>query len=130
MPVERRSDVPVMIAATIDCADLESMTAFWGELLGVEFQVVEHFGFLGHAPDRKVTIWLQQVPEPRVGKNRVHLDFAVADLEAALDRVRRLGGSVGERQEWQGHTWAICADPEGNVFDIMQAQAASADHGG
>lgn len=122
MTDDQRPDVPVMIAATIDCTDLETMTAFWGQLLDVEFQVVEHFGFLAHAPDRKVTIWLQHVPEPKQGKNRVHLDFAVPDLDAALDRIRRLGGTVGERQEWQGHRWNICADPEGNVFDVMQAR--------
>ncbi len=125
MTDDRRHDVPVMIATTIDCADLEVMTSFWGTLLDVQFQTVEHFGFLAHAPDRKVTIWLQRVPEPKVGKNRVHLDFAVEDLDACLGRVRDLGGSVGERQEWQGHVWNICADPEGNVFDVMQARPAA-----
>lgn len=118
-----RPDVPRLIAATIDCSDLEGMTRFWGELLQVDYQVVEHFGFLAHAPDRKVTMWLQEVPEERAGKNRVHLDFAAVDLGAALERVRTLGGTVGERQEWQGHVWHICRDPEGNVFDVMQASS-------
>ena len=121
MPSHDATTVPKLIAATIDCNDLERMTAFWGELLDVPFQVVDHFGFLGHPEDRKVTLWLQRVPEGRVGKNRLHLDFAAGDLDAALARVRALGGEVGERQEWQGHTWNVCADPEGNVFDIMQA---------
>jgi predicted enzyme related to lactoylglutathione lyase len=116
------SSVPFMIASTIDCNDLEGMTAFWGGLLGVETQIVDHFGFLAHAPDRKVTIWLQKVDEPRTGKNRVHLDFAVLDLDAALERVIELGGTVGEAQTWQTFSWRTCADPEGNVFDIMQAQ--------
>jgi len=111
-----------MIAATIDCADLEGMTRFWGQLLDVEFNTVEHFGFLAHAPDRKVTIWLQQVPEERAGKNRVHLDFVVDDLDAALERVRSFGGGVQERHQWQDFVWNTCTDPEGNVFDIMQAQ--------
>ena len=123
MTQDQPAAVPTMIATTIDCADLEGMTRFWGGMLGVETQVVEHFGFLAHAPDRKVTIWLQHVPEPKVGKNRVHLDFVVADLNAALERVVELGGAVGDRQTWQGHEWNICEDPEGNVFDIMQAQA-------
>ncbi len=115
-------DVPRMIAVTIDCRDLESMTRFWGQLLGVEFTTVEHFGFLGHAPDRKVTIWLQKVPEDRAGKNRIHLDFVVDDLDATLERVRSLGGDVHGQNTWQGFLWTTCTDPEGNVFDIMQAQ--------
>ncbi len=121
---DRPADVPLLIAATIDCTDLERMTRFWGELLDVEFQVVDHFGFLAHAPDRKVTLWIQRVPEAKAGKNRVHLDLVVENLDAALERVRLLGGSVGDRQTWQGHIWNVCADPEGNVFDIMQAQGA------
>ena len=119
---DRAPDVPLMIAATIDCSDVQTMTRFWGELLDVEFQVMEHFGFLAHAPDRKVTLWLQEVPEPKQGKNRVHIDLVVADLDAALARILDLGGGVGDRQTWQGHVWNICTDPEGNVFDVMQAQ--------
>ena len=123
MPTERPADVPVLIASTIDCNDLEGMTAFWGDLLGVETVIHDHFGFLSHAPGRKVTLWLQRVEEPRVGKNRVHLDLAVRDLDAACVRVVDLGGGTGETQEWGGFVWRTCTDPEGNVFDIMQAPA-------
>ena len=125
MATDRPNDVPVLIAATIDCADLDGMTRFWGELLGVDHQGVELFGFLGHAEDRKVTLWLQKVPEEKAGKNRLHLDFVVPDLEAAVERVEALGGKGGERHEWQGFVWRTCMDPEGNVFDIMQAQQES-----
>lgn len=121
MPDERPADVPLLIASTIDCNDLEGMTAFWGGLLEVETAIHDHFGFLSHASGRKVTLWLQRVEEPRVGKNRVHLDFAVRDLDAACERVERLGGRAGETQEWGGFVWRTCTDPEGNVFDIMQA---------
>ena len=113
---------PKLIASTIDCNDLEGMTAFWGALLGVETAVHEHFGFLAHGEDRKVTVWLQKVDEPKVGKNRVHLDLVVGDLDATLDKERQLGGTVLDRHEWSGFLWQTCADPEGNVFDIMQAQ--------
>jgi len=113
--------VPSLIASTIDCSDLAAMTRFWGELLDVPFQIVDHFGFLAHADDRKVTLWLQQVPEAKAGKNRVHLDFVVGDLDAALERVAALGGTIGIRHTWQGHVWNTCMDPEGNVFDIMAA---------
>ena len=115
--------IPKLIAATIDCNDLETMTRFWAELLGVEHAIHDHFGFLAHAPDRKVTIWLQKVPETRAGKTRVHLDFVVDDLDATMARIEQLGGGTGERQEWRGFVWRTCTDPEGNVFDVMQSQS-------
>ena len=124
MTEEQPNAVPTLIAATIDCADLEGMAQFWAELLGVEFTIQDQFGFLAHPSDRKVTVWLQKVSEEKAGKNRVHLDFVVADLGAAVERVVSLGGTVGDAHGWQGFEWRTCADPEGNLFDIMQAQSA------
>jgi predicted enzyme related to lactoylglutathione lyase len=118
---------PLMIAATIDCNDLELMTAFWAELLGVESQIHDQFGFLGHSPDRKVTIWLQKVPEEKAGKNRVHLDFVAQDLGATVEQIVALGGAAGDMSDWQGFVWRTCTDPEGNVFDVMQAQQPAGD---
>lgn len=117
-----RDSAPRLIATTIDCNDLQTMTRFWAELLGVASQIHEPFGFLAHPEDRRVTLWLQRVPEPRVGKNRVHLDFVSQDLAATLARVEELGGAVGDEHGWEGFTWRTCTDPEGNVFDVMQAQ--------
>jgi predicted enzyme related to lactoylglutathione lyase len=111
-----------MIAVTIDCHDVSRLLEFWSELLGIENQGrQEHFGFLGHAPGGNVAIWLQEVPETKTVKNRVHLDLAVPDLEAAEERIVALGGSLGARQQWQGYEWRTCLDPEGNEFDVMRA---------
>ncbi len=35
-PPPRPADVPLMIAVTIDCNDLEAQTRFWSEMLQVE----------------------------------------------------------------------------------------------
>ena len=119
---------PLMIAATIDVSDLEKSAAFWSELLGVEvLGIIDPFAFLGAAADRKVAIWLQKVPEAKDGKNRCHLDFVASDLGAAEQRVVALGGSLGERYSWQDFNWRTCLDPDGNEFDIMQAQNVAAD---
>ena len=42
--------------------------------------------------------------------------FAAADLPAALDRVRELGGSVIH----PGERWAVCRDSEGSAFALEQ----------
>jgi predicted enzyme related to lactoylglutathione lyase len=46
--------------------------------------------------------------------------FAVADLPAALERVRELGGSVVH----PGAAWAVCRDSEGTPFGLAAATAA------
>ena len=113
---------PALLATTIDCVDLDGMTRFWSMLLDVEAEIHEPFGFLRPSEGRKATIWLQRVPEERVGKNRLHLDFVVRDLGGACQRVVDLGGSLGSESSWESFHWRTCLDPEGNEFDIMQAQ--------
>ena len=61
---------PKFLASTIDCVDLEAMTEFWSSLLDVEYEIHEPFGFLAPSEGRRVTLWIQRVPEARVGKNR------------------------------------------------------------
>ncbi len=122
MPTFQADDIPLMVAVTIDCNDLDGMADFWSRLLGVEITAKQdQFAFLGYPPDRKVTVWLQQVPEPPSGKTRIHLDLAVPDLEAAERRIEELGGRLLDRQGWEGFVWRMCEDLEGNVFDVMQA---------
>ena len=114
-------DIPLMVAVTIDCNDLDLMADFWARLLGVDVTAKQDgFAFLAHAPDRKVTVWLQQVEERPAGKTRVHLDLAVPDLEATEQRIVELGGGLLERHSWEGFEWRMCTDPEGNVFDVMR----------
>jgi predicted enzyme related to lactoylglutathione lyase len=45
--------------------------------------------------------------------------FSVADLPAALDRVREHGGSVIH----PGERWAVCRDSEGSPFALEQVAA-------
>lgn len=113
-----------MVATTIDCNDLENMTTFWASLLDVEVRAIEdEFGFLSRPEGTGIAIWLQKVPEPSVGKTRVHLDLSAHDLDATVALIEQLGGSAGALHEWHGYVWRQCFDPEGNVFDVMQAPA-------
>lgn len=46
--------------------------------------------------------------------------FAVADVSAALERVRALGGEVVH----PGEAWAVCRDSEGTPFGLARATSA------
>lgn len=51
------------------------------------------------------------VPEPKVVKNRVHLDIEAASLTDVVDR----GATVLAQRS----RWTVCADPEGNEFCVF-----------
>jgi catechol 2,3-dioxygenase-like lactoylglutathione lyase family enzyme len=106
---------------TLDCSDLELATAFWTWLLGVEVSV-ENGNFRVLAPDNgPPLLCLQQVDEPRSGKNRMHLDLiAQDDLDRVSDDVLRHGGThVSGPYEQPGGRWRVMADPEGNEFCLV-----------
>ncbi|HEY5650005.1 MAG TPA: VOC family protein [Acidimicrobiia bacterium] len=119
-----RPGAPRLIAVTIDCTDLEAMLAFWSGLLGGETQLEEPFGFIQSPGGRGAAVWLQRVPESHSGKNRLHVDLVSDDLATTEKLIEELGGSLDGIHEWHGFRWRTCRDPEGNVFDVMQGQAA------
>ena len=79
----------------IDVGDLERAVEFWALLTGYEFG--PSFTPQCRAtvmPESGIRLVLQQVPETKVVKNRVHLDIEVPDLEQALTQVETLGGRL------------------------------------
>ena len=112
---------------TIDCADPERLAAWWGELLGLTIgrrggPYVELERPRAGVP--KPTLVFQRVPEPKVGKARIHLDIVVADLEAATRRAVALGASIAEDLASED-SWLVMRDPEGNEFCLIPTPAGA-----
>jgi predicted enzyme related to lactoylglutathione lyase len=111
-----------LLYVTIDATDAPRAAAFWSALLGTEIDADFDDGrFLFLKPKEGLPVLcIQRVPEPKGGKNRVHLDLAVDDLEAATARVEELGGrwTDGRDRELDPFRWRTMADPDGNEFDI------------
>lgn len=63
------------------------------------------------SPDGSLVFFLQQVPEPKTVKNRMHVDVRLRD-EAHLEELLRLGATVVSAHDG----WQVLADPEGNEF--------------
>ncbi|MEU2868828.1 VOC family protein [Streptomyces olivoreticuli] len=63
----------------------------------------------------------QAVPEPKQGKNRLHIDlhFGPEHREAEVKRLERLGATVVRVVEERGGTHVTMADPEGNEFCVQ-----------
>jgi len=68
-----------------------------------------------------VGIALQRVPEPKRGKNRVHLDIEVDDLDAVTEHIEALGGRRASPEDVSehGYNWRVMTDPEGNEFCLI-----------
>lgn len=66
-------------------------------------------------------ILFQEVPEPKVVKNRLHLDLHAAEegREALVERVEALGAvRVTEVDQGPAGRWWVMRDPEGNEFCV------------
>ena len=105
----------------IDAADAASIADFWSRLLDRPLVdgANQYFALVPPAPDGSVpALMFLAVPEPRSGKNRLHLDLVSPEQPAEVERaVALVATRIGDFAE-SGTRWTTLADPEGNVFDI------------
>ena len=113
--------VGALRTVVVDCVDPEPLATFWGALLGVDvnFRHDDWISLQAAAPGHP-RVAFQRVPESKVGKNRLHLDVWVPDVEAATVEAealgaRRLGHLVQETPE----PYQVLADPAGNEFCLV-----------
>jgi predicted enzyme related to lactoylglutathione lyase len=107
---------------TIDCTNPQELAGFWTAALDVT--VAGDYGtfvILARPSGGGPALAFQQVPEPRTGKNRVHVDFSTADPEAEVRRLVSLGAEEQARHRQPGVAWTVLADPEGNEFCVAEA---------
>ena len=105
---------------TFDADDPQRLASFWSEATGRRLERSEqHFAMLTSDQDDMRMLFLK-VPERKVAKNRMHLDFHAADREAEVARLISLGAAEhGARNEY-GVVWTVMTDPEGNEFCVAQ----------
>jgi predicted enzyme related to lactoylglutathione lyase len=114
---------PKMGYLLIDAADPAALARFWGGLLAVPvFTELGDGQYLLLSPtEYGLVLGFQRVTDAKQGKNRMHLDLAVDDLDQATAEVERLGGrwlEPGNTRELETFRWRCMADPEGNEFCI------------
>ena len=111
----------------LDCRHAAKLAPFWAAALGWRIRPydeaeVARLAALGltpesdpsvaiDSPDGSLVFFVQEVPEPKTAKNRMHVDIQLRD-QAHLDELVRLGASVVSEHDG----WRVMADPEGNEF--------------
>ena len=112
------------LVVVIDCSDVHRSAEFWTGVLGYARDGVAtgRYQSLLPADGRGAEILLQQVPEAKQGKNRVHLDLRTRELGPELRRLESLGARVLTREPVAeaGWRWHVLADPDGNEFCVLQ----------
>jgi predicted enzyme related to lactoylglutathione lyase len=103
-----------------DCVDADRVATFWQQLLALEDRRPRDEYVFARAASG-VGFGFQQVREPKHGKNRVHLDLRVDDLDRARSRVIELGGV--DLPEYSGG-FVVMGDPEGNELCLIPAEGS------
>ena len=105
----------------IDCADHGALVEFWRVAMGYRREEVnEQYVLL--APDAREpgrpALLFQKVPEAKVVKNRVHLDFRAEVRADEVARLVALGATVIAERCMGDYCWTVLADPAGNEFCV------------
>jgi hypothetical protein len=117
--------VRTRIQVCIDCADDEQLAAFWARALDYRRHYIGGWQQVIDPAGVGPVVWFQPVPEPKVTKNRLHLDIWFADEPAAVARRDELV-ALGATAMNPGHDFWLMQDPEGNEFCLCWPVQASA----
>jgi Glyoxalase-like domain len=103
----------------IDCADPQSLAEFWAAALGYRAAGSRGpYALLLPTNRAYPPVILQQVPEPKQGKARIHFDLRVDDVDAEVHRLEALGARRIDVGQGDDVEWVPMADPEGNEFCV------------
>jgi hypothetical protein len=101
------------VELVLDCAEPRRLAEFWRAALDYrDLFTGEKLAVLIPKKGNASPLLLQGVPEPKAGKNRMHLDIVVDDIEAEIHRLQ------GLQQIFGGARWVRMADPEQNEFCV------------
>jgi predicted enzyme related to lactoylglutathione lyase len=118
-----------MLHVVLDCREPEALAKFWALALG--YRVARSEGvFVILVPERREDpgppFLLQRVSEPKAGKNRMHVDLPVDDVEETARTLVAAGATrvSAEPMEELGARWITLADPDGNEFDVVMSASS------
>jgi hypothetical protein len=119
---------------TVDCRNAYTLSCWWRQVLDYGEDLDDpnepgHEECMIFSADRRHRVLFIQVPEPKVGKNRVHFDLRPASgtRDDELARLLSLGARIEQDlRQPDGTGWVVLADPEGNEFCILRSEAERA----
>lgn len=95
----------------IDVTDARVEGEFWAPALGWSLELHDDGDAHLRDAEGRIQVWLNQVPEPKTAKNRLHIDVRAASVEELTAR----GATVHQAYE----RWTTLADPEGHELCVF-----------
>jgi hypothetical protein len=92
----------------LDAGNALGVGRFWAAALGLEIDTHRGSAVRLAGPPPQPTVWVNAVPEPKVVKNRLHLDIHTE----SVDELVEFGASVLD----DTLPWTLMADPDGGEF--------------
>ncbi|MEN3540309.1 VOC family protein [Microbispora sp. ZYX-F-249] len=119
----------------VKARDSSALGRFWAEALGwgvfSEGPAVTGVGPVGSVWPDCLAVCVVAVPDPETVRYRVHLDLATASAAHQAElvaRLKELGATPAD--VGQGEVpWTVMADPEGNVFCVLEPREVYRDTG-
>lgn len=93
----------------IDAVDARALGKFWATAFNLRWEEAGPCDAVLRGRTPAHTVWVNQVPEPKTAKNRVHIDVHTGDI-ATLSAA---GASILNDTDFR---WVVMADPEGQEF--------------
>ncbi|MEV4457915.1 VOC family protein, partial [Microbispora sp. NPDC049633] len=119
----------------VKARDSSALGRFWAEALGwgvfSEGPQVTGVGPVGFVWPESLAVCVVAVPDPETVRYRVHLDLATTSAAHQAELVARLR-ELGARPADVGQgevPWTVLADPEGNVFCVLEPREIYRDTG-
>ncbi len=112
----------------VDCHDAKLLADFWCAALGFEEYDADETGVAIRDPsgtDRDILFLI--VPEPKSGKNRLHIDLVPpSTMQEEVERLSAAGAALRRLVEENDSYWTIMEDPEGNEFCVLRSDSERA----
>ena len=120
-----------MYSFTVDGKDPQELANFYGALLKWEIMIIDEDYACVYAPgtnqgaypcilfqrnpEYKPPVWPE---EPGAQQQMAHIDFAVNDLEKAVQYAVHCGATIADKQF--SDSWTVMFDPAGHPFCLCQ----------
>jgi predicted enzyme related to lactoylglutathione lyase len=122
-PRDEYAEAGPVAAVVLDAPEPARLAGFWAAASGWEVLATdERYATLAAPGGAGPRLELIRVDDPKVGKNRWHLDVAPAagdDQAAEVARLKALGAADADVGQGPDHTWVVLADPDGNEFCVL-----------